>query len=265
MSAVRPPAVAGLFYPDRPQELRSQLETLLNAADAPAPAGRIVALIAPHAGYVYSGPIAASVYASLPKHRFRRVVLIGPSHRVALRGLALGRWRSFRTPLGDIPVCQESVRTLLQLEQVVVNDRAHAREHSLEVHLPFLQSMLGEFELVPLVTGQATAAEVAGVLDALAPDESTLIVVSSDLSHYLDYDAARALDRRTSQTILELDPAGLERDQACGRHSIRGLLEYAKREGLRPTLLDLRNSGDTAGDRARVVGYGAYRFEKIPA
>jgi hypothetical protein len=219
------------------------------------------ALIAPHAGYVYSGPIAASAYASLEPVRdtIRRVVLLGPCHRVAVRGLALPSADAFDTPLGRVPVDRDAVAALAGLPQVVVSAAAHAQEHSLEVQLPFLQRMLREFAIVPLAVGDATAAEVAEVLDRLWGGPETLVLVSSDLSHYRRYDEAVRIDRATADAVLALDPV-LDHEQACGATPIAGLVMVARRRGLAPRLLDLRNSGDTAGDRRRVVGYAAFAF-----
>jgi AmmeMemoRadiSam system protein B len=221
------------------------------------------AIIAPHAGYVYSGPIAASVYARLKPARGRitRVVLLGPAHRVGFHGLALPSADYFMTPLGRIPLDQEAVKKISALPQVHVMDAAHAQEHSLEVHLPFLQESLGEFSLVPLVVGDAGPEDVAEVLDALWGGPETLIVISSDLSHYHDYKTAQKLDRATSQAIEQLRIEDIQYDHACGRNPVNGLLHVARRLGLKAKTIDLRNSGDTAGSHDRVVGYGAYVFE----
>jgi AmmeMemoRadiSam system protein B len=266
--SVRLPAVAGLFYPGEPDELRSLVRALLSeardrATHAPVPSRPPLALIVPHAGYVYSGPIAASAYALLgaSANQIDRVLLLGPAHRVALDGAALSPARSFRTPLGDIPIDEDAARSILRLPYVSVNDSAHAREHSLEVQLPFLQEALGDFRLLPLALGRIAPASVQEILTTLAPDERTLIVISSDLSHFHDYETARGLDGASSRAILALNPDDLQREHACGRHGIRGLLTYARSAGWAARLADLRNSGDTAGDRARVVGYGAYYFE----
>jgi len=256
--ATRPAAVAGMFYPASTAELGRQVDELLAAAAGrehePAPK----ALIAPHAGYVYSGPIAASAYAQVRarRGRIRRVVLLGPAHRVPLRGLALPGVERFATPLGEVEIDAEAVAALRDLPQVVDSPRAHAAEHSLEVHLPFLQRVLGEFSLLPLAVGEASAEEVAEVLDRVWGGDETLIVVSSDLSHYLPYDTARRIDRDTVDHLLSLD-AGIDPERACGATPINGLLLAARRRGLAAELLDLRNSGDTAGDRRRVVGYAA--------
>jgi MEMO1 family protein len=265
----RRPAVAGLFYPDDPADLQREIQRFLAMAPAPAagePAPK--ALIAPHAGYIYSGAIAAYAYAQLKPlaGRIRRVVLLGPVHRVPVRGLALPAVDRFETPLGAIPIDRDGVAQLTGLPQVVVSDRAHAPEHSLEVHLPFLQQVLGRFALVPLAVGDATPDEVAQVLARLWGGAETLIVVSSDLSHYLPYTTACAADRATANAMLALE-ATLDHRQACGATPVNGLLMLARRRGLRVELLDLRNSGDTAGDRSRVVGYAAlalYEPEAAP-
>jgi AmmeMemoRadiSam system protein B len=258
---VRRPAVAGLFYPAEPRELAGEVRALLRgAARGSGPPPR--ALIAPHAGYVYSGPIAASAFARLGSLRgvIRRVVLIGPSHHVAFRGLAVPSADAFETPLGEVPVDRAAVDRLLSLRQVVERDDAHAREHSLEVQLPFLQEALGTFALVPLAAGDASAEEVAEVLERLVDEPATLVVVSSDLSHYHDYETARRMDARTSRAIESLDPEPLDGESACGCVGMRGLLVLARRRGLSARTLDLRSSGDTAGSRGQVVGYGAYAF-----
>jgi len=260
---VRQPAVAGTFYPADPGSLRAMVGGLL--ATVPRPAGRAPkALIAPHAGYVYSGPIAASAFAALAAWAAvagvaRRVVLLGPAHRVAVRGLALPGVSAFATPLGAVEVDAGAVESIAGLPQVVVSAAAHAPEHSLEVELPFLQAVLGEFRLLPLVVGDASGAEVAEVLERVWGGEETAVVVSSDLSHYLPYDAARQMDGETAGQILALAPP-LGTGRACGARPIDGLLVASRRHGLVPELLDLRNSGDTAGDRRQVVGYGAFAF-----
>lgn len=263
----RPPAVAGLFYPDDAAVLRRELQRLLAMAPAAAAAAPIPkALIAPHAGYVYSGPIAAYAYARLAPlaGRIRRVVLLGPVHRVPVRGLAAPSCAQFETPLGAIGIDRAAIAQLADLPQVVTSDRAHGPEHSLEAQLPFLQQVLGPFALVPLAVGEATADEVAEVLERLWGGDETLIVVSSDLSHYLPYATARAADRATVDALLALTPT-LDHQQACGATPVNGLLTAARRHGMRAELLDLRNSGDTAGDRGRVVGYAAVAlYEPAP-
>jgi MEMO1 family protein len=259
---VRTPAVAGMFYPGDTRELSRMLSAMMSAtAKPPVPANAPKALIAPHAGYVYSGPVAASVYALLAPVRARvtRVVLVGPAHRVALNGLALPSARVFATPLGSVEIDSESAARLRGFAEVTVSAEAHALEHSLEVHLPFLQAMLDRFRVVPLVAGIASAAAVAEVLDALWGGPETLIVVSSDLSHYLPYDDARTVDRLTAEAILCLSE-DISHEQACGATPVAGLARLARQRGLGAKLVDLRNSGDTAGDRSRVVGYGAFAF-----
>ncbi len=260
MSRIRPPAVAGTFYPDEPEPLRAEVRAFLShpaRISSPPPK----AVIVPHAGYIYSGPVAGTAYAQLVPLRgqVRRVVLLGPAHRVPVRGLAAPTATHFRTPLGDVPVNQAAVVALAErLPQVVIRDDAHAWEHSLEVQLPFLQEVLEDFELVPLVVGDATYEEVREVLDAFWDDPETLIVISSDLSHYHDYATARAMDSATSKAIESLRPEALDYDDACGRIPVGGALLAARARGLRAETLDLRNSGDTAGPRDQVVGYGAY-------
>jgi AmmeMemoRadiSam system protein B len=258
---VRFPAVAGQFYPENPKDLRTMVNGFL--ADAKAVSDKIPkAIIAPHAGYQYSGPIAGSAYACLARGRgrFRRVVLLGPSHFVAFPGLAASSASVFQSPLGPIPVDEEALARVRALQQVTTLDAAHQREHSLEVHLPFLQIALGEFKLVPLVVGKAASDEVAVVLNELWGGRETCIVVSSDLSHYHDCRTAQQMDRETARAIESLNWQTLGGDQACGCQPIRGLLWSAKERGLQCRTVDLRNSGDTAGDRDRVVGYGAFAF-----
>jgi len=218
------------------------------------------ALIVPHAGYVFSGPIAASAYVHLAslRERIRRVVLLGPAHRVAFHGIALSSADAFETPLGRVEIDRAAVAHALTLPGVRMLDSAHTHEHSLEVQLPFLQTVLGEFHLIPLLVGDATPDEIANVIEALWSGDETLLLVSSDLSHYLPYDAACRIDRETTAAIEHLEPDEIGYDQACGRLPVQGLLLAARRRGLRVTTLDLRNSGDTAGPRDSVVGYGAY-------
>jgi AmmeMemoRadiSam system protein B/AmmeMemoRadiSam system protein A len=249
-----------MFYPDDPRELADEVAAHLDRTeDAPQAPGFPKALIVPHAGYVYSGPVAASAYDLLRPARgiVRRVVILGPCHRVPVRGLALPRASAFATPLGCIPLDTEAIRAIRDLPQVVESAATHAEEHALEVQLPFLQKVLGDFSLVPLVAGDAAPEKVAEVLDRLWGGAETLVVVSSDLSHYHAYDRAREIDRATVRAILDFD-AGISHDQACGATPVSGLLIAAKRKGLAPRLLDCRNSGDTAGDRHRVVGYASF-------
>ena len=259
MSIVRQPAVAGVFYSADPHQLAQDLQHML----AEAQPHQLVpkALIVPHAGYIYSGAIAATGYATLRPiaARIRRVVLLGPSHRVAVRGLALPGADAFDTPLGRITLDAEAARAIAGLPQVAVSAEAHALEHSLEVQLPFLQSVLGDFTLLPLAVGMATPEEVAEVLERLWGGEETLIVISSDLSHFLPYAIARRVDRETVQTILRLGEP-VDHEQACGGTPINGLVAAARHHRLTPHLLDLRNSGDTAGSQDRVVGYASIAF-----
>lgn len=257
----RAPAVAGSFYPADAATLSHMLNGFLDRAanDEPAPK----AIIAPHAGYIYSGPIAASAYARLKPVRdsISRVVLIGPSHRVAFQGLAVSTADSFSTPLGDIAIDQSAIQQLQALPFVGYLEQAHALEHSLEVHLPFLQQTLSHFKLVPIVTGDATPHQVSQVLEILWGGAETLIVVSSDLSHYHDYATSQKLDRHTSDLIEALDYPALAADAACGKVPVGGLLKLLRKKSLAIKTVDLRNSGDTAGDKYRVVGYGAYVVE----
>ncbi len=319
MPAIRPPAVAGLFYPGDAEDLRRQVQKLLNDArlfnlfpdghgDAknrharpplPNPASRptagfahpadscggkhafrnpvfvpegeetneslrefsIKALIVPHAGYIYSGAIAATAYATLRPvaARIRRVILLGPTHHVAVRGLALPDADAFDTPLGRVMLDTDAASVIGRLPQVCVSSQAHAQEHSLEVQLPFLQSVLTDFTLLPLAVGRATAQEVAEVLEFLWGGEETLIVISSDLSHYLPYPIAQRVDDETVHTILALEPS-ISHERACGGTPVNGLMLVAQKHGLVPHLLDLRNSGDTAGTRDKVVGYASFAF-----
>jgi len=266
MTFIRPPAVAGMFYPGDSQELDRTVRGFLADALAEPPDGSQTltpkALVAPHAGYIYSGALAAKVFACLQPvaKQISRVVLLGPCHRVALSGLALSGATAFSTPLGDIPIDTRAADRILELPQVQVFDETHAQEHSLEVQLPFLQVMLGDFALVPLVVGSATTGDVANVLDALWGGPETLIVISSDLSHYLDYDSASKIDHETCSSIERLDPHSIGDNQACGRIPLKGLLKVARRKGMIVQTIGLCNSGDTAGSRDRVVGYGGWAF-----
>lgn len=259
---VRRPAVAGLFYPDDPAQLRADVDALLADAAACGVHPPPKAMIAPHAGYMYSGPVAATAYACLRgvSEKITRVVLLGPAHRVYVDGIAATSAHAYETPLGEVPVDQDAVRSLLDLPQVRIYDAAHAPEHSLEVQLPFLQRVLGRFTLVPLVVGEASAGEIGEVIERLWGGDETLIVVSSDLSHYLPYEAARRLDAKTAQLVTEMRHADLESEQACGVYPVTGLLAVAPKHGLRAELVDLRNSGDTAGSKDKVVGYGSFLF-----
>lgn len=258
---IQSPVVAGQFYPDDPDELHTMVRQLLSATevelDHPPKA-----LIAPHAGYIYSGPTAGVAYAQLTSvaDTIRRVVLLAPSHRIGFGGIAHSSAEFFRTPLGDIEVDKEGQAKILQLPQVFLLDEAFAHEHSLEVHLPFLQETLNDFKIIPLVVGDTDPASVAEVLDLIWGGQETLIVVSSDLSHYLNYDSAKEIDTKTSSAIEKLQPDMISSYQACGRAPVNGLLLAAKHNNLHAITLDQRNSGDTAGPRDKVVGYGAYAF-----
>ncbi|MCW8889787.1 MAG: AmmeMemoRadiSam system protein B [Sedimenticola sp.] len=261
MQTIKSPAVAGLFYPADPDKLHHDIQNYL--AQAPGKqAIRPKALIAPHAGYVYSGPVAGSAYACLRdiSAEISRVIILAPAHRVAFRGIAYSAATHFQTPLGLITVDLMSLSQITDLPAVTKNSRAFDEEHSIEVHLPFLQEVLSHFSIVPLLVGDATAEQVMTVLEQLWGGSETLVVISSDLSHYLDYESARKMDFNTSHAIEALQPAALSFHSACGKTPVSGLLLSAKRHGLHATTLDLRNSGDTAGSHDRVVGYGAYAF-----
>ncbi|PTD97967.1 AmmeMemoRadiSam system protein B [Pseudothauera lacus] len=262
-AAPRPPAVAGQFYPADPLVLRAQIDELLACALGVDEVVAPKALIVPHAGYIYSGAVAACAYATLTAcaPRIRRVIMLGPTHRVAVNGFALPAARGFATPLGTVAVAHDDWLAVQRRGDVIVDDRPHAAEHCLEVQLPFLQRLLGAFEVLPLLVGNAQSEAVAEVLDALWGGDETLVVVSSDLSHYLSYPQSCRYDRATVDEILHLH-ATLDHHQACGATPINGLLRVAARRGLQAHLLDLRNSGDTAGDRNRVVGYAALAFCK---
>ncbi len=254
----RPPAVAGSFYPANPRVLQDLLQGFLIQAACQAKAPK--AMIVPHAGYIYSGPIAASAYARLSPVRdfISRVVLIGPSHRVAFQGLAVSAADTFSTPLGEIRLDKSAINTLLDLPFVGYLEQAHALEHSLEVHLPFLQQTLKDFQLVPLVAGDASPLQISQVIERVWGGPETLIVISSDLSHYHDYQTAQRLDQHTSELIEQLSYESISAEFACGKVPVCGLLKWLRQNALSIKTIDLRNSGDTAGDKHRVVGYGAY-------
>ena len=269
MSLTRPPAVAGSFYPGDPatlaNDIQAYLDAVKNGGDHTQPLSHThppKAVIVPHAGYVYSGPVAAAAFAKLLplKNQVKRVVLLGPCHRVPVAGLALSSADSFTTPLGAVPVDHTFDAPLLALGPVEIYDATHTQEHSLEVQLPFLQTVLGAFTLLPLVVGDASPDQVADVLNTVWGGTETLIVISSDLSHYLDYATAQRLDQQTCIAIETLDGPAIGREQACGGRAVKGLLEIARRRDLNVETLDLRNSGDTAGSRDQVVGYGAWAF-----
>ena len=258
---VRPPAVAGTFYPDDPVRLLDLLRSCFADAVTPAAsAGPPRALVVPHAGLVYSGPVAASAYLRLGAARdaIRRVVLLGPSHRVPLRGIGLTSATGWRTPLGSVPIDHRHDDRLLAHAFVAIHDEAHAPEHSLEVQLPFLQAVLDEFELLPLIVGRADADQVAAVIEAVQAGDDTVVLVSTDLSHYHRYADAQRLDSRTAAAIVARRDGEIADLDACGARPLRGLLRTAVAHDLEVEQIDLRNSGDTAGDRSRVVGYGAF-------
>ncbi len=257
---VRPPAVAGTFYPGDPAELAALVDALLEDARARAAPSDAKAIVVPHAGYVYSGPIAATAYAAIQHRRdqITRVVLLGPAHRVPLRGLALPSVDAFRTPLGDVAIDTATRDAMRDHAGVVIDDRPHSEEHSLEVELPFLQRVVRSFTLVPLVVGHVDSTVVAGAVDACWGDDETLIVVSTDLSHYEDYASATRHDRTTAEAIVAGAFDAIEPYDACGAFPLRGLLRAAHDRAAASKLVDLRNSGDTSGPRDRVVGYGAF-------
>jgi AmmeMemoRadiSam system protein B/AmmeMemoRadiSam system protein A len=265
MASIRPAAVAGMFYPREPRALAAEVQALLGGVEDVAPRlGFPKALVVPHAGYIYSGPVAARAYDELAGARgvVRRVVLLGPVHRVPVRGLAAPSAGAFETPLGAIPVDHAALHALRDLPQVVRSDPAHAMEHSLEVQLPFLQTMLGEFTLVPLAVGMASVAEVAEVLERLWGGPETLIVISTDMSHYHSYDQARSVDAATLVRIAAY-ATDIDHDEACGATPLNGLLAFARERKLALRLLAACNSGDTAGGRDRVVGYSSLALYEL--
>ena len=260
MVSVRPAAVAGLFYPGDARSLSAEVDELLGGVDTPAPRlGYPKALVVPHAGYIYSGGVAARAYDELAPARglVKRVVLLGPTHRVAIRGLAAPSVEAFATPLGQVRIDQQAIAGLSALPQVVVDDRAHALEHSLEVQLPFLQKVLGDFALVPFAVGAASVQEVAQVLERLWGGPETLIVISTDMSHYHAYEQARAIDGATIERIAGF-ATDIDHEQACGATPLNGLLSSSKKKGLTLRMLAACNSGDTAGGKDRVVGYSSF-------
>jgi len=260
---IRPPAVAGRFYPGEASALAGMVDDLLAQVGTNGLAPK--ALIVPHAGYLYSGIMAAQGYATLlPRsHRIRRAVLLGPNHTAPLRGFAVSSHAGYATPLGVVPVDVETRDALLREGRVQLSDELHAGEHCLEVQLPFLQRLFKDIAVLPILVGQVAPEETASLIEHLWGDEETVILISSDLSHFLSYDEACALDAEAVAAIERLDPTGLAPEQACGRHAIRGLLTHARSCGLRATTVGLCNSGDTAGDKARVVGYTSVAFEPL--
>lgn len=261
MQSVRNPAVAGMFYPSDAIELKDQVQGFLRTAKPAQHTPK--AVISPHAGYMYSGAIAGSAYAPLRKlvRHIGKIVLLGPCHREYVAGIAASSAAAFSTPLGAVPLAHTAIQDLVdELEFVEYNDRAHELEHSLEVQIPFLQAVFNKFSLLPFAVGGASPEQVEILLERLWRDDSTLVVISSDLSHYHDYASAQQIDRYTTDKIERLDPTGLSGEHACGQRPICGLLRYAAKHGLQCEVIDVRNSGDTAGPRDRVVGYGAYLF-----
>ena len=261
---IRPAAVAGAFYPGDSRALAAELEELLDGVERFEPRFTAPkALIAPHAGYIYSGPVAAAAYDELAPARgaVQRVVLLGPVHRVPVRGLALPAAEEFETPLGRVPVELAAVRSLAGLRQVLTSGPAHAEEHSLEVQLPFLQRVLGAFSVVPLAVGDASTTEVAQVIERLWGGAETVIVLSTDLSHYHPYDEARRIDRATVTRIASF-ATDLDHAEACGATPLNGLLQVARARRLSIRLLAACNSGDTAGGKGRVVGYSAFALHE---
>jgi AmmeMemoRadiSam system protein B/AmmeMemoRadiSam system protein A len=260
MNAVRPAAVAGMFYPGEARALAAEVDDLLGSVEQSAPRlGYPKALVVPHAGYVYSGAVAARAYDELAagRGRVRRVVLLGPTHRVAVRGLAVPSAQAFATPLGQVRIDREAIASVRDLPQVVVSDAAHALEHSLEVQLPFLQEVLGDFALVPFAVGAAEVDEVAQVLQRLWGAAETVVVVSTDMSHYHAYEQARAIDGATIERIASF-AADIDHEQACGATPLNGLLRFSRQKNLSLKLLSACNSGDTAGGKDRVVGYSSF-------
>src|SRR5687767_11051922 len=260
MTSVRPAAVAGMFYPGDARALAAEVDDLLGGVAEPLPRlGFPKALVVPHAGYIYSGPVAARAYDELAaaRGRVKRVVLLGPTHRVAVRGLAASSASAFATPLGEVRIDTNALARVRDLPQVVVSDAAHALEHSLEVQLPFLQKVLGEFALAPFAVGMASVREVAEVIERLWGGPETVVVISTDMSHYHSYEQARAIDRATITRIATF-ATDIDHDEACGATPLNGLLFTSKQKNLSLKLLAACNSGDTAGGKGRVVGYSSF-------
>jgi MEMO1 family protein len=256
--SIRPPAVAGSFYPQNASQLNELLEDYLTNSDVDITPPK--AIIAPHAGYIYSGQIAANIYRNIEKLKTQitRVVLLGPAHRIYVKGIALPSNTHFATPLGNVPIDTNVLEQLEHHSYVQFSDAAHEQEHSLEVHIPFLQKVLNNFTLIPLLVGEAEPEQVAKLLSELWGGDETLIVISSDLSHFLDYETALKKDKNTSKLIENFEYNKIGSNQACGCMPMRGLLKLAQEKSMSIRMLDLRNSGDTAGTKDRVVGYGAY-------
>ncbi len=263
MINVRAPAVAGVFYPADRETLASDVARFIENAPVPQTL-EPKALIAPHAGYVYSGQVAANAYITWQsqKNKIERLVLIGPAHRIALKDIAVPSVDAFQTPLGEVEIDREAISAILDLPQIVINDEPHRQEHSLEVHLPFLQKVLGDFKLLPLVVGAVAGQQVAEVIERLWGSDSTRFLISTDLSHFKDYKNAQKIDRETAQSIESMNPTMLSPEKACGYIPVAGMLIAARKSGLSVEQLALRNSGDTAGNKERVVGYGSWAVYK---
>ena len=269
--SVRPPAVASLFYPGEAAELKQNLREMLDEAseaedpneDLPADQ-YLKALIVPHAGYVYSGTTAARAYHLLRKNRddFRRVIILGPAHRVWLEGIAFPGTDAFETPLGRIPLAKQQIRELLRFPEVQLRDDAHQDEHCLEVQLPFLQEILNEFELIPAVVGEISPDSLSGLLENLLEDPQNLLLLSTDLSHFHSYSEAQEIDQETAEAIETFEDDKILPEHACGTLPLRGLLRHARTQGWKIQRLGLCNSGDTAGSKDRVVGYGAWALSE---
>lgn len=261
MSEVLRSAVAGSFFPDDPNELKGMVEQFLDEITTTLPIPK--AIIAPHAGYIYSGPVAAAGYHALKQAAdlYRRVILLGPSHRYPIAGIAVPDAEAYQTPLGEIPIDQDTIQSLLNYEDVTLDNQPfYQPENALETQLPFLQSVLAEFQLVPILVGQIEHQQLAALLNLFWDDKETLFVVSSDLSHYHDYESARRQDLDTIEAIIHLEPNRINFDDACGRTGIQALLRIGQERDLKVNLIDYRNSGDTAGEKDQVVGYAAIHF-----
>jgi AmmeMemoRadiSam system protein B len=257
----RPPAVAGAFYPGDPLELSAMVSELLVAADPTSLPRRPRALVVPHAGYIYSGGVAAQGYSRLEPFagEIRRVILLGPNHRVPLAGIAAPDVSCFRTPLGDIDIDQKMISQLADKGLLQINSLPHENEHCLETQLPFLQKLLSDWQLVPLIVGETAVDDVSALLDEVIHDPDNLVIISSDLSHFHEYHEAQRIDSHTSELIETLQPV-VHPQQACGAFPLNGLLQLAGSMGLKVITLDRKNSGDTAGGKDQVVGYGCYAF-----
>lgn len=263
MAKIRKSAVAGSFYPGNAETLEKAVRSMLNKARKQPLNAR--AVIVPHAGFIYSGPVAASVYASISDMAgsIERIVMIGPAHREYVRGLAVSDAEFWITPLGQVRLDQQALRELLSYPFVSVSNAAHLQEHCLEVQLPFIQILFPDVSIVPILAGDADSSQVEKILRHFEEDEKTLLLISSDLSHFHKYDEAVRLDGNTAKCVTELNPEAMGPGAACGAIPVKGLLKLAKKTGWTVRTLDLRNSGDTSGDKNSVVGYGAFAFGNI--